>query len=289
MSATFDNPKPANPWLEWLPVLCGLLALYVPTLLMLAADHWPQDDEAHQPIILAVVLWLLWTNRAALLEPPEPAKATGSALIVFALLVYVFGRSQSVGSLEAGSLVPLLAGVVLCMRGWQSLSKLWFPIVFAVFYVPLPGVFVDWITGPLRQQVSALAEITLYTVGYPVARNGVVLTIGPYQLLVADACAGLNSMFSLSALGTLYLFVVKRPSLLHNAIMLAAVIPTAFFANFVRVMALMLITYHFGDEAGQGFLHGATGMLLFVVALLSLMLLDTVLSKVLPRLPRFGT
>ena len=32
-----------------------------------------------------------------------------------------------------------------------------------------------------------------------------ILTVGPYQLLVADACAGLNSMFTLEALGLLYM------------------------------------------------------------------------------------
>jgi hypothetical protein len=37
-------------------------------------------------------------------------------------------------------------------------------------------------------------------------------------------------------------------------------------------MILVLVTYHFGDEAGQGFVHGFAGMVLFIVALKMLML-----------------
>ena len=41
------------------------------------------------------------------------------------------------------------------------------------------------------------------------------------------------------------------------------IIPMSFIANIIRVMILVLVTYHFGDEAGQGFVHGAAGMVLF--------------------------
>ncbi len=145
------------------------------------------------------------------------------------------------------------------------------------FLVPLPGFFVDALTGPLKQLVSAIAEQLLYAAGYPIARSGVVLTIGQYQLLVADACSGLNSMFSLSALGLLYLYLMRYKSWLHNGLLLASILPIAFCANIVRVMILMLVTYHFGDAAGQGLMHGFFGMVLFVIALLILFGFDSLL------------
>ena len=117
--------------------------------------------------------------------------------------------------------------------------------------------------------------------GYPIARNGVVLTIGQYQLLVADACSGINSMFSLSAIGLLYLHLIRYKSWLHNGLILASLLPIAFCANIMRVMLLVLVTYHFGDEAGQGFIHKFSGMVLFVAALIILLLLDTILARVI--------
>ena len=63
-------------------------------------------------------------------------------------------------------------------------------------------------------------------------------------------------------------------------VMAVLIIPIAFAANIVRVMILVLVTYHLGDEAGQGFLHGFAGMVLFLVGLVLMLGLDKLLSLV---------
>jgi exosortase len=144
--------------------------------------------------------------------------------------------------------------------------------------IPLPAPLIDAVTGPLKQSVASIVEAVLYAFGYPIARSGVILSIGQYQLQVADACSGLNSMFSLSALGTLFMYIMKRRSLIHNAVMLASILPIAFFANIVRVIVLVLVTHYLGDEAGQGYLHGLAGMVLMLAALAVLFAFDSFLS-----------
>jgi exosortase B len=283
MSSILDTKSPQRAaWLEWLPVLAGLLVLYVPTFYAAARGFWQKDENAHGPIILAVIVWLIWKKRAALFTiPSQPATAPGIALLVFGLLFYVVGRSQEIALFEIGALAPILAGAPLAMRGWKVLRAFWFPLLFVAFMVPLPGTFTDALTGPLKQHVSEIAEQILYAAGYPIARNGVMLTIGQYQLLVADACSGLNTMFSLSALGMLFMYLMARASLLHNAIMLASILPIAFIANVVRVLVLILVTYHFGDEAGQGYLHGSAGIVLLMAALIALLVLDGILARLI--------
>jgi len=267
---------------EWLPVVAGLLALYVPTFHNLATGVWNDDEYAHGPIILAVILWLIWDKRQLLLVTPErTAPIPGIALLVFGLLLYILGRSQNIIVLDVGSLFFVLAGLLVAMRGWSVAFKLSFVLLFISYLVPLPGIFVDAVTGPLKNYVSWFAENILYAAGYPIARTGVVLTIGQYQLLVADACSGLNSMFSLSAIGLLYLYITRYKSWLHNGLILASLLPIAFCANIVRVMVLILVTYHFGDAAGQGFVHKFSGMVLFVVALLILLTFDALLVRLI--------
>jgi len=270
---------------EWLPVIGGLLLLYVPTTYDLATGIWKYDEYAHGPIILCVVLWLIWKKREVFagdfVRSQPAATAPGLILLAFGLFLYALGRSRDITLFEIGSLAPVVAGVCLALRGWQALRALWFPILFIVFMVPLPGFFVDGLSGPLKVHVSAIAEEIIHGAGYPIARTGVLLAIGPYQLLVADACSGLNSMFSLSALGLLYLYLMQRASWLHNALVLASILPIAFVANIVRVLALVLVTYHFGDAAGQGFLHGGAGFLMLAVALLVIFLLDAALARVI--------
>lgn len=112
----------------------------------------------------------------------------------------------------------------------------------------------------------------------PVGRSGVMLTIGQYQLLVADACAGLNSMFTLEALGMLYMNLMRYTSVARNLTLALLLVPIAFVANIGRVMILVLVTYFFGDEAGQGFIHGFAGMVLFLLALMLMLLADRVLN-----------
>jgi exosortase B len=191
----------------------------------------------------------------------------------------VVGRSQDILLFDIGAQIPVLAGALLILRGSGALRAAWFSLLYIAFMVQLPGILVDALTGPLKQWISVIAEQILYAVGYPIARNGVVLTIGQYQLLVADACSGLHSMFSLSALGLLYMYLTARKSWLHNGLMMASILPIAFVANIVRVMVLILITYHLGDAAGQGFLHGFAGIVLLISAMLSLFALDSLLAK----------
>jgi exosortase len=174
--------------------------------------------------------------------------------------------------------VFVVAGFLLIMKGLPALRLAWFPVIYFVFMVPLPGILVDAITGPLKAWISLIVENILYAVGYPIARSGVIISIGPYQLQVADACSGLHSMFSLAALGTLFMYIMDRKRMLHNVLMLVSIFPIAFAANIVRVMVLVLITFYFGDEAGQGFLHGTAGMVLMVVALLAFFMLDWFLA-----------
>jgi exosortase len=137
----------------------------------------------------------------------------------------------------------------------------------------------------LKNYVSFIAEQILYSAGYPIARSGVVLTVGQYQLLVADACSGINSMFSLSAVGLLYMYLVQRKNLLHNGLIIASLLPIAFCANIIRVIVLILVTYHYGDAAGQGFIHNFSGMILFIASLIGILLLDAFLARLLAPKP----
>ena len=287
MAATLAAPgRFGSAWLPWLPVAAGLVLLYVPVFYDFAHGHWQSQEHAHGPIILAVIAWLFWRRRAALAAPAlHPAPVAGVALIVAGLAFYVVGRALDITIFEAGALMPLLAGIVLAMRGRAALRALWFPILFFVFMVPLPGMLVDALTGPLKEQVSQIVERVLYPAGYPVARDGVTLTVGQYQLLVADACSGLGSMFSLGAIGLLFLYLARHKSTLHTALMIASIVPIAFAANVIRVLVLVLITYHLGDEAGQRFLHGAAGMLLFIAAFLMFLALDALLLRLRAKGP----
>lgn len=319
MSSTFATQSKFLPeWLqkclqEWWPVILGLLVLYVPTYYSLSTGLWNSEDQAHGPIVFAVVLFLAWRNREYLAlskspNTPSPLKGEGellqssdemsnkgerktspilgAILLVIGLLSYILGRSQDILMLDIGSQIPVLAGILLITRGAPALKAMWFPLFFIFFMIPLPGVFIDAVTLPMKMAVSYVAENVLYFFDYPISRTGVMLQIGQYQLLVADACAGMHTLISLEALGLLYLNLVHHNSLFRNISLAILIIPISFTANVIRVIVLTLVTYYFGDAAGQGFLHGFAGMLLFVVALTLIMSVDSVLQYFVKRRSR---
>ena len=269
-------------WVAFAIVAVGLVLLYVPTYAQLATTIWATDEQGHGPIILAVSAWLLFSQRHAIAASPNPAPAVGWPLLLLGGAVFAFGSSQSVIMFQAGSQILLLMGLILLFGGTRALRAAWFPLFFMLFMVPLPEALVAAVTGPLKSAVSAVASSSLYPLGYPVGRSGVIMTVGPYQLLVADACAGLNSMFTLEALGMLYMNLMKYTSVPRNVTLALLLIPISFIANIVRVMILVLVTYHFGDEAGQGFVHGFAGMVLFMVALGLMLIVDKLIGLVFP-------
>ena len=267
----------------WWPVVVGLLALYVPTFFDLATGLWSTEGYAHGPIILGLSLWLIARQWPAMLQASEgqPASRAAWPLSVFALLLYIFGRSQAMMSFELCSFIVLLAAILLLARGGNALKALWFPFFFMLFMIPLPAPIVATLTLPMKMAVSFVTEHLLFWAGYPIARSGVILQIGQYQLLVADACAGLQTLLTLEALGLFYLNVVRHTSAIRNFALATLIVPISFTANVIRVITLTLITYYLGDAAGQGFLHGFAGMVLFISALLLIIGMDSLLQFII--------
>ena len=266
------------------PVALAALVLYVPTLYDLWTGIWLTESYAHGPIILGLAAWLLhrqWGEMAAL-AAPRPGRGAWP-LAVLALLMYIVGRSQDILMFEMASGVVLLCALIGMAYGWRALRRQWFPVFFMFFMLPLPSFIVDAVTMPMKMAVSYATEHLLYLFGYPIARSGVILQMGQYQLLVADACAGLQTLLTLESLGLFYLNVVRHTSAFRNIALAVLIVPISFTANVIRVVTLTLITYYFGDAAGQGFLHGFAGMVLFISALVLIISVDSLLQFAVRR------
>ena len=267
------------------PLWLGVAAMAIPTLIALARGPWQEESGVHGIIVLVTGLWLVWRRQdeiAAARKDGNPLVT--AALLAVALPVYMAGRAFEFISIEAAALLLALVAVAHQYWGAKVVAMLWFPIVYLGFVVPLPGWFLDTITLPLKEFVSEIVTGALAEVGYPVGRMGVTLYIGSYQLLVEDACSGLNSLISLTAIGLFYVYLIRGSNPLYSLLLLAMVIPIAIAANCVRVAALVLITYHFGNAMAQGYLHNFAGMVTFISALLFIFALDWALTPLRRRL-----
>ena len=259
-----------------------LAALTIPTLATLGEQVWSKESGAHGPIVLVTGGWLLW--RALRGEPAHPGNVWLTAgLLLAALPIYVFGRAYDFISLEVAGVYGVAVALLHARFGCRVLVKNWFPLLYLGFLVPPPMWLMDHLTSPLKVFVSAVTTMGLQAIGIPVFREGVTLMIGQYQLLVEDACSGMNSITGLVAISLFYIYLLRNASWRYSLFLVCLVIPIAIVANIIRVATLVLLTYFFGDAVAQSFLHMAAGVLLFTSALLLVFTVDHVVSLFLHR------
>jgi exosortase B len=260
-------------------VAASFLAAYFPTFKSLFDGPWQTEQEGHGPLIIAAALWLVWQSREKLKSTPlSPAPIVGWTALAFGLGLMFLARTQGVLTVEVFSAIPVIAGCVLLLAGRAVFRVLAFPILFLFFAVPMPDWLIDMATVPLKVFISDVVSQVLYAAGYPIAQNGVMIMIGSYQLMVKDACSGMNSIFALSAIGVFYVYAFRSETKIRGLLLLAGIIPITIVANFIRVLALVLTAYYGGIDAVEGTLHDLTGIGLFVVAVALMFLFDGLLS-----------
>jgi exosortase len=254
---------------------------YLPTYLRLAAGAWRTEQEGHGPLIMLAAAWLAWQQRDRLKGIQlRPALVAGWVILILSLLLMAVSRSQDIPMVEVATQIPVLLGCLLLIGGWPLARVFAFPLAFLIFSVPPPNWLLDAFTVPLKVWISDIVSNSLYDLGYPIAQNGVMIMIGSYELMVKDACSGVNSIFALSAIGVFYVheFVSNHP--IRKLLLILSIVPITVLANVFRVTTLVLGAYYIGVDTIEGLFHDLTGIALFVFALVLFFLLDRVLIGV---------
>lgn len=260
----------------------GCALLVVPTVLTVAQDSWSTEQGGHGPLVLATGLWAIWRELKGTPIDRRPGHpAIWIPLLALTLCLFVLGRITGVLEIEAYAMYGALIVSAYGLFGAALIRTIWFPLIYLAFTFPPPDTVVAFVTQPIKIAISSWAVSLLYLLGYPVASSGVTIQIGQYELLVAAACAGLNSIMTLAALCLFYVYLRHRSNLLAFVVIAIAAIPVAIISNFVRVVALVLITYYFGDSVAQGFVHDFAGLLMFAVALVTIFCVDQLAARLL--------
>lgn len=268
-----------NDLVFFIPLICIVFLVFFPLYYKLSTTLWLEENYSHSPIILCILIWLFLRKYKELNSLPYmPENRLASVLFFISAVFYILGKSQSIPAIEIVGHIIIIATLILYFKGMNGLRLCRFLLFFMLFLIPIPGLILYSLTSELKELVSILSENILFNFGYPIARAGVTIAIGQYQLLVADACSGMNSIISLSALGFLYIHLNNRSCYIRNWIIVLLLIPIAFVANVIRVCLLILLTYHFGNDVGQGYAHSLAGFVLFSCSLLMIYFLDELIN-----------
>ncbi len=284
-SALPGRSAAALSWAALIALVAGAVALALPTMLFVAQESWGSEQGAHGPIVLFTGLWLLfrlWPAASRRISRPQ----LGRVVLAFAVVLpaFVLARITQIIELEGYLMYATLLIALWSVIGTAALRALWFPLFYLAFIFPPPESIVAAVTLPMKMELSRVAVGLLTLLGYPIGREGVMIYIGQYELLVAAACSGLNSIVSLSAISLFYIYMRHQAEWRYAAFLVLFIVPVALIANFVRVLILILLTYHMGEAAAQGFLHNFAGLVMFAAALVTIFGLDAVLKPLWDRM-----
>lgn len=284
MSTAWRSDMARDAARNW-PTFLGLTVLAIPTILSLGKQVWITEEGAQGPIILFTGLWLVLRKTEQVVRDGQSGvTAIVAPTLLLALALYVFGRAYDYISLEVAGLYGVFLSIAFSYFGYRALRLIWFPLLYLAFIIPPPGWAIDFITAPLKEFVSYVATGLLQAVGIPIVREGVTLTVGSYQLLVEDACSGMNSLTGLIAISLFYIYLARSASVRYSLLLVCLVVPIAIAANIIRIIVLVLLTYYAGDAVAQGFLHMTAGLFLFALALVLVFAVDSLLWPMLrPR------
>lgn len=273
-------------YLVWLLVI----TLYAPVFYTLYRFRWDTVDYTHAYFILPLSLWLTWRKRAYLKEliPASPSRGeqktkSGNSLfsfslLVFGILMFMFGWREDYQLIYTLSIVPLLYGLISYLYGMNTAKALSFPILYLLLLVPPPFGILDSITLPMRHGISVVTEMILNLFNYPIKREGLLLSIGYHDIFMGQPCSGFRSLITMFSLVLVYIYISKA-GLAKKLILTSFIIPLALLGNLIRVITLCLITFHFGEEAGQGFFHNFSGIVIFIITILGVIGVESIIDK----------
>ena len=272
-------------------IAASLAGLYWDTVESLIR-RWSQDDNYGHGFIVPIVSgYLAWQaivegrKQKRSVENPRGGIILGMILIAFGTLLSFVTLVFS--SIVAGgiSLVIVIAGLTMMIGGWQWWAKLWAPIAFLLFMVPLPSPVHSMIAFPLQLFVSQVSAMTLEVFSIPVMRDGNLIHLPGQTMHVAEACSGLRQLMAFLAVCACAALIIERP-LWYRILLFLSSIPIAIVVNIIRVTAMGFLIHAGKAELTQGWLHTAEGLIMVAIGLGFLMIEMSVIDWLLVPDPK---
>jgi exosortase len=239
--------------------------LYAPIASRLLMECWQDPNYTYGLFVPIFSLFVLWQDRRKLAELPLKPSGAGVLIMLIALLALVVGTFSSEFFLLRFSFLFLLSGIIVFLAGWQHLLAILFPLCFLILMAPSPTI-VNWMTLPLQLMASSTAGFLLKLAGISVIRQGNILLVPGASLQVAEACSGIQSLFSLFMLAVIYGHAVEKKITIRVLLALAAV-PISVAANGLRIALAGIALQHWGLERTQGVVHTFWGWIVFMASL----------------------
>jgi exosortase len=269
------NPHPADvPALTarlrdrvWLWAAAALLVLvYAPTVRWLW-HRWTMGVwyNGHGLFIPIVVAWAAWGALKRYRDRPPASSAWGFAFLVPALTLHALDMGIHTELLSAASIVLAAPGLSLLFLGVERTKAVAFPLALLPFMLPIPLALTERLHLGLRHLATWATSHVVPVLGIPVYAEGTTVHLANGVLEIADACSGFSTLYA--ALAVAVLTAYTCPDWRRRLLVLGTAAPIAILANWVRVVLLVVLVEWRGLDVLETWLHVASGLLTFALAL----------------------
>jgi exosortase len=247
-------------------LVLGLVWAYLPTLSRLFKT-WSDDPHySHGFLVPLFALYLLFLKKNEIRSTTWKWSGWGLALIVVGALLKVAGTAFYYDWVDAFSLLPALAGVVLLVGGWGLLRWTWPSIAFLFFMIPLPFRVERAMGWPLQLIATKASTFILQTCGLAALADGNIIHMAHGDIGVVEACSGMGILLLFFAVSTGLALVIRRP-LFDKVVIVLSAVPIALIANIVRVSVTGILHETVGERVANLVFHDLAGWLMMPLAL----------------------
>jgi exosortase D (VPLPA-CTERM-specific) len=258
-----------------------VFAVYRSAFGWLITHDWAREDYTHCAMIPLAVLYLIWEKRKPLASTASRPSWKGFIPLIAGICLFWLGELGGEFFMLYSSFWLVVFGLCWINLGWEKLKIVKFALLLTAAMFPLPDFLNSKITIQLRLLSSRLGVALLQLWGVSAYREGNIIDIGFVQLQVVDACSGLRYLVPLMVLSLVigYFFTAH---LWKRAMIFLSSIPLAVAVNSLRIAATGVLYGAWGPEVAEGFFHGLSGWLLFMLTIVILLCVTAVLRKMPP-------
>lgn len=235
-----------------------------------------QSYYTHGPVVplVSLIIFLLLVRFTKV--PVRPRPVLGFLVLVPSVLLHLVSCLARVNFASCFALIGVLAGIILILWGTTALRRLWFPLAFLAFMVPLPEVSIAQLNFRLKIFAADWGVRAANVLGIIAERSGNrVFLQGDKALVIANVCNGLRTLITVIGFGALYTYVCRLRGIWRLVLFLMSV-PVALVANSIRIVGLIVVADIWDEKVATGWFHDMSGAMIFLLAFLMMFGLERV-------------
>jgi exosortase A len=238
-------------------------AVYGESVARLVRTWYSSRNYAHCWLVLPVVAWLIWRQRANwLLIAPRPSLLGLSALIATSV-IWLASMEMQVNVGEQFALVGIAVSVVWAVWGTARFRALLFPLAFLFFAVPFGDELV-----PALMEWTATATVTLLRwSGFEVHREGMFFATTVGDFAVAEACSGVRYLMASASAGALFAHLALQRNV-HRWVLFGVAVLAPIVANAIRAYLIVVIAHLSDLKLAVGVDHAIYGTVFFAILMI---------------------